>query len=100
MLRLKIHPEIRGRARQILEDQKFLISVDRVEVVLDPSCTKRQRSNVLTDSKYFKWLSEEQVRNPPSWAKFFGLVEDVPHYELVEIPKQTVYVGGKGPVNL
>lgn len=99
MIILKIHPEVADQSQEIIAKQTNIINKSRVQVIKDPSIMIYQRSDVLPDTRFFKWLSDSQIRNPPSWAIFFGLVVKVPYYKFIERNRATVSTPD-GPISL
>lgn len=98
MLILRIHPDIKEHAQEIIGLKPFILDKNRVQIMQDPSIMVYKRSDVLPDTRFFKWLSDSQVSNPPSWAIFFGLVEKVPHYKFIERDRATISTPD-GPVS-
>lgn len=98
MIILRIHPDIKESAQEIIGLKPFILNKDRVQIMQDPSIMVYKRSNVLPDTRFFKWLSDAQIQNPPSWAIFFGLVEKVPYYKFIERDRATISTPD-GPVS-
>lgn len=96
MLVLKIHPKIQHLSKNILssietKDGLAIINVSKIEIEVDESIKYYQRTSNYPDSKFFSWLSKEEASDPPSWAIFFGLVEEVPWFNMQEKCRATVF---------
>ena len=54
----------------------FYVNPERVKITIIRDEPRYIRTNTLKDNKFFQWINEEDLENPPSWAIFFGLVQE------------------------
>lgn len=96
MLISTIHPKLLSIVEDIIDketkkDGFFVPDKTKIQILVDPKITKYKRSSNCPDNRFFQWLSDDELENPPSWAVFFGLVEKVPQFIFENTRTSVVY---------
>ena len=83
------HPDNLKILRELVdgyyEEQDYCIRTQKLHVYGNPHVSKYtvvnkyERTKVLPDTKFVNWVTD--LKNPSSWAIFFGLVKEVEDYK-------------------